>query len=133
MNNKGFIMMETIVAVVILTASLLILYSSFTSILKKEKTRVFYDDPAYIYRTLYLKDALTSLDLNTYLDTYLNNTDNYFITLGMDSENLFLNDNFISYLKTINFTSGTEYGLVVYYNTCNSRKICQNYYSWVSV
>ena len=55
-NNKGFVFIETIITIVILTAALLYIYSNFTNILIKEKTRVHYDDVAYIYRTHFIKE-----------------------------------------------------------------------------
>ena len=51
MNNKGFIFIETVVTVVILSASLLILYNTYSSSFENEKDRLNYDDVAFIYRT----------------------------------------------------------------------------------
>ncbi len=61
MNNKGFVFVETIIVTVILTSSLLLLYSTFYNILQSEKTRVYYDDINYIYRSQYLKRELLEL------------------------------------------------------------------------
>ena len=53
MNKKGFVFTETIVAIVILTSALLLIYTSFNNVLQSEKIRVDYDDVAYIYRTYF--------------------------------------------------------------------------------
>jgi len=89
MKKNGFVFVETIIAVVILTSSLLLLYSSFSKVLQSEKTRVYYDDINYIYRTWYIKNRLKELNvINAIKDLTVNN-DEYFITVGMEYENLF--------------------------------------------
>ena len=91
MNKNGFVFVETIVVITVLTSALLLLFSSFSNILKKEKERMNYDDVAYIYRTHYLKNTLDKLNLNDVL-TKLNNDDNkYFLTISKDTANLFIN------------------------------------------
>ena len=60
MNKKGFVFIETIIVVIVLTSSLLLLYTSFNKILQSEKTRVNYDDINYIYRTYYVQTLLDS-------------------------------------------------------------------------
>lgn len=54
-NKKGFVFVETLVVVAVLTASLLMLYSTYSAIVRKEKTRITYNDSAYLYRTYYLE------------------------------------------------------------------------------
>lgn len=58
MKNKGFVFIETIVTVLVLSTSLLYLYNSYNNIIDKEETRVYYDDIAYIYKTNYIKRFL---------------------------------------------------------------------------
>ena len=53
-NKHGFVFIETMVTVVILVTALLSLYTLFTSVLVREKRRVYYDDPIYTYRANYL-------------------------------------------------------------------------------
>lgn len=64
-NKKGFIFVETIIVACVLTASLLVLYSSYSSIIRNEKTRLKYDDPAYLYRTFYLEKFFRAFDLES--------------------------------------------------------------------
>ena len=89
MKKNGFVFVETIVAVVILTSSLLLLYSTFSKILQSEKTRVYYDDVSYIYRTWYVKERINSLNIMAALRDITSNTDKYFVTVGIEYDNLF--------------------------------------------
>lgn len=56
--KKGFVFIETIITVVILSTSLIYLYGSYSSIINNEEARVYYDDPSYIYKTSYIRDFL---------------------------------------------------------------------------
>ena len=67
-KRNGFVFVETMVTVVILSTALLVIYSLFNNILIKEHRKAYFDDPTYVYRTNYLtlifeeiiKDASTS-------------------------------------------------------------------------
>lgn len=85
-NKKGFVFIETIVTIVVLAAALLYVYSSFNSILIKEKTRVNYDDIAYIYRSYYIKDYFLGSKLTQVLKTI--NSDNPMVIIGCEYEGL---------------------------------------------
>ncbi len=102
MNKNGFVFVETIVVITILTSALLLLFSSFSNILKKEKERMNYDDVAYIYRTHYLKNTLDKLNLKDALNN-LNSDDNkYFLTINKDTNNLFLGkENYQNYFNKL--------------------------------
>lgn len=78
-NKKGFVFVETLIVVAVLTASLLILYSTYSSIIVKEKNRIKYNDPTYLYRTFYLKKFFNSFSLNylTNNSDVLNKEKNY--------------------------------------------------------
>lgn len=87
-KNKGFVFIETIITVVVLSTSLLYLYSSYSNIITREETRLYYDDPAYIYRTNYVRK---------FLEQYTNLEDikgyafknSYIITIGTGFDNMF--------------------------------------------
>lgn len=101
MKKNGFVFIETIIAIVVLTSSLLLLYSTFTKLLQSEKTHVNYDDMAYIYRTWYIKNELKELNLNSVL-YYLNtNSTKDFITIGTEYEDLFNNSSEKEYISKI--------------------------------
>ena len=87
MNKKGFVFVETIVAVVILTSSLLLLYSTFTNILQSEKTRIYYDDINYVYRTYFLKKLVFNGEVHQALEgsNFSDNTNVYISSIGSDT------------------------------------------------
>ncbi len=89
MKKNGFVFIETIVAIVVLTSSLLLLYSTFTKVLQSEKTKVYYDDINYIYRTHHIKERLNELNLNAAIKDLNNNPNKYFVTLGVEYNDLF--------------------------------------------
>ena len=89
MQKNGFMFIETIIAIVILTSALLLLYSSFTKILQTEKSLVYYDDVNYIYRSWHIKNALNGLNIMSALKGITTSEDKYFVTVGIDYENLF--------------------------------------------
>lgn len=89
MKKNGFVFVETIVAVVVLSSALLLLYSSFTNILLSEKTRVYYDDVNYIYRSWYLKETLYNLNFNSIIRELTSNENRYFLTVGPEYQDLF--------------------------------------------
>ena len=67
MKKKGFVFVETIIVIVILTFGMIMIYSSFSSVLNSSKRRATYDDVAYIYRSYYIQDFISSLDIEEYI------------------------------------------------------------------
>ena len=60
MKNKGFVLMETIVVIVVISIALLTIFSSYNKILSKVKSENKYDTSEYIYMTNYIKKVLKS-------------------------------------------------------------------------
>lgn len=89
MKKNGFVFVETIIAIVVLTSSLLLLYSSFNKVLQSEKTRVYYDDITYIYRSWYIKERLNELNIIPLLNDITSNQEKYFVTVGVEYQDLF--------------------------------------------
>ena len=58
MKNKGFVLMETIVVIVVISIALLTIFSSYNKILSKVKIENKYDTSEYNYMTKYIKDYL---------------------------------------------------------------------------
>lgn len=83
MKKKGFVFIETIVVIVVLTIGMIVVYSSFSSVLNNGKRRTTYDDVAYIYRTYYIQEFLSSLDLEKYIDS--NKQANFFQSFTLNS------------------------------------------------
>ena len=73
-NIKGFILVETMVVIAFLATTLLTVYSSFTTVLDNAKTRIFYDDPIYLYRTYYFLSYLEKNNLTDFIDAKFANT-----------------------------------------------------------
>lgn len=63
-NKKGFVFIETIVVVAVLTVSLLMIYSTYSATLRKEKNRMSYNDSVYLYRTYYLEKFFRNFRLD---------------------------------------------------------------------
>ena len=79
MNKKGFVLMETIVVIVVVSVALLTIFSSYNKILSKLRTENKYDTSEYIYITKYIKDYMqnnqSSLGIN--VDDISDNITNY--------------------------------------------------------
>ena len=160
MNKKGFVFMETIITIVILSSSLLLIYSSFKNLLVKQKSRIYYDDVVYTYRTYYIEKVLNNyniyedlenidylkFDLNNYNDDFIKNLlydfeVNDIIFLKKDKLNNLkecfknkecndINPELRKYISTISFDFDCSNILIIEYKICNKDN-CQNFYSWV--
>lgn len=64
MNNKGFVMIETIIVVTILSIGLISLYSSYNLILSKASTKSYYDNAEHVYKSYFVGKYLEE---NNYL------------------------------------------------------------------
>lgn len=76
MNKKGFVLMETIVVIVVISVALLTLFSSYNKILSKVQSENTNDNPEYVYMTYYVKEylkkkypSLTVRDIGTSLNS----------------------------------------------------------------
>ena len=58
-NNKGFVLMETIIVMSVLSVALMTLYSSYVKIMANSKTKNFYDTP----EALYIAEAVSRAQL----------------------------------------------------------------------
>ncbi|MDD4795062.1 MAG: prepilin-type N-terminal cleavage/methylation domain-containing protein [Bacilli bacterium] len=65
MNNKGFVMIETIIVVTILSIGLISLYSSYNLILSKASTKSYYDNAEHVYKSYFVGKYLEE---NNYLN-----------------------------------------------------------------
>ncbi len=155
MGKKGFAFIETVIAITILSTSLLLVYSSFKSITNNVKKRLYYDDINYIYRSNYIKVASQKV-----LDEYISKNINYInvpkdelvndemvkdfevnnIVLIKKDElknlkkclkdncGLDLSSTFKDYLKQISIDLHVDYIIAIEYQSNNSF-----FYSWVGV
>lgn len=70
MKNKGFVLMETIVVIVVISVALLTIFSSYNKILSKVKTENKFDTSEYVYMTKHIKKYLTDNSLGEVSDIY---------------------------------------------------------------
>jgi len=89
MNKKGFMFVETIMVITILTSSLIMIYVSFSRVLTNEKRRVAFDDTAYIYRTYYIESYLVSLNLDQYIEQNLEKNNSKIIVFNAEDSSLY--------------------------------------------
>ncbi len=128
-RKKGFVFVETLVVVAVLTTSLLMLYSTYSASIRKEKTRIKYNDSVYLYRTYYLEKFFRSFRLDM-LSVSLNKDDDtkpYLLTTGFgctnnifihEEDNLGICENLLSNLHVSN--------LYFAYNDLSSLQNCTN-------
>lgn len=88
MKKNGFVFIETIVTTVILSASLLLLYSSYSSSIQNERSRINYEDVSYLYKTNYIRKFLEE---NTNIDAVKRYAfiDSYIVTIGPSLDTMF--------------------------------------------
>lgn len=87
-KKNGFTFIETIITIVVLSASLLYLYNSYSSIIKDEESRLYYDDTAYIYKTNHVRKFLEASTNIDYIKKFAF-TNSYIITIGPGFDSMF--------------------------------------------
>lgn len=89
-RRKGFVFIETLIVVAVLTLSLLYTYATYNSAVIRETTRVRYDDTTYLYRTYYLMQFFR----NFRLDLVASNIKDTNILAGFtcQNESIFVNE-----------------------------------------
>lgn len=81
MKNKGFVLMETIVVIVVISIALLTIFSSYSKILSKVKAENKYDTSEYIYLTKYIKNYLKKTGCSLVANDIYDETNTNFITI----------------------------------------------------
>ncbi len=97
--KKGFVFIETVITVVILSASLLYLYSSYNDIVVKEERRLYYDDVSHIYKANYVRNFLEKYSDIEALKEYVFNR-SYVINIGPDFDGMFIDTNITNNMKS---------------------------------
>ncbi|MBE6140528.1 MAG: hypothetical protein E7172_03210 [Firmicutes bacterium] len=100
MNKKGFVFIETIITVVVLSAALILVYNSYSSAIFDEKERLYYDDTAYIYKTHFLREFLKSNTNMTVFKEYVL-TNSFIITIGPEFDMMFTDAQKANNMKTV--------------------------------
>ena len=89
-NKKGFVFIETIVVVAVLTVSLLMIYSTYSATLRKEKNRMSYNDSVYLYRTYNLEKFFRNFRLDVVATELTGNR--VLTSFGCHSKMVFVNE-----------------------------------------
>lgn len=95
-KSNGFVFMETIVVISVLSITLLLLFSSYSYILRKSRSKNTFDTTENIYKTYYFHQVLnSSVGLNNYLKTSscqlvktINGSGNYICQVPSTNANL---------------------------------------------
>ena len=77
MSRKGFIFIETVVVLVVLAASLIGLYSTFSSVINNIEKRKQYDNINDVYKVKIIKDLIVNEPSDTYTIVHNSNCTNY--------------------------------------------------------
>ena len=120
MNNKGFVFIETIIVTVVLATTLIFLYSNFYKNLNNEKKRLYYDDIAYVYKTIHIREALLkSIDEDVFNKAI--NDDNIFNGNSLKNNFVYLFNNeskfCVNYNEDNNCNSSDDYKSIYKDNT----------------
>lgn len=101
MKKNGFAFIETIITVVILSASLIFIYSSYNAVINEEEKRIYYDDVAYIYKTNYVKRFLQEYSEIESIKNYAFPEHTYIVTIGAGYDALFKDSKMNNSLESI--------------------------------
>lgn len=149
MTKKGFVFIETIIVIVLLSVGIASMYSLMTNITTDIKSRKYFDNISDLYKTNIIRDNVSkNLTGTTYLEITKDNCSSYMtstctsLLTDLEVERVVINftslDNIINsdttlpnsmneYLKTINTYKTNKYIIVNYkYNN-------KNYYASLEV
>lgn len=147
--NKGFVFIETIIVIVLLSLGISSMYALMTNITTDIKSRRYFDNISDLYKTYIIRDNLNSnLSGDNYLEITSSNCTSYMtnscstLLSELDVERVVINFSAIGvlmeldtnfpntmneYLKTINTSKNNKYVIVNYkYNN-------KNYYASLGV
>ena len=110
-KKTGFIFVETVLVITILTGCLLMVYNSFVNVLNNEKRRSTFNDASYAFKSYYIQDFITSLNINKYIEDRM-------INVG-------ISENDKPRLIKFECSSGDLY------NITNNETNINVYYSWI--
>ena len=85
LNNKGFIFIETICMAVLLLTALILLYKSYSNVIINEQKKIYYDDVAFVYHTLTIRDIFQKSVNNNLFEEAVNNNNMYVYFFNINS------------------------------------------------
>lgn len=102
MNKKGFVLMETIVVIVVVSVAMLTLFSSYNKILNRIMSENRYDTPEYLYMVNYIRDELWKKSgVSSYIFDFNGTTDNTYKPIDILNDTSVFNSNEQTKLKQV--------------------------------
>ena len=92
MNNKGFVLVESIIMFIVLISSLMLLYIAASNYMLKERKYSNYDDIVSIYEAYYIKEALNQYSNIDSMKHSLLTGYGYGRIIGEDISNFFVDE-----------------------------------------
>jgi len=133
MKQKGFVFVETIIIIVVLTLGFMSIYFSFNSLLSNNKRRATFNDIEYIYRTYYIQDFLTSLNIEEWAKYYLgpevrDSVSDAYISGGKKIQEFNCNNNSL-YKTDNNVMSSSSLDTTLSDSEVSRKKFCEDFLS----
>ena len=113
MDKRGFVLMETIVVIVVISVALLSIFSSSNKILSKVRTENKYDTSEYIYMTEYIKKIIPGTTVAQDINDNSIPITNYLTFLNNNQKKLYGVEK-VYILTNLNSFSGNEYKFDAY-------------------
>lgn len=66
MKNRGFVLVETIVVILVLCVLLIMLYGGYMNVISAVQRKSYYDNTEYIYKASLIKDYIEDSGFNSY-------------------------------------------------------------------
>ncbi len=123
-NKKGFVFIETILTIVVLTTTLVILYGSYSKSVQSEKRRLYYDDISYVYKTMVIRDAFTkSVNSSKFKFALDNAQDDYYFYMFSSGSDIFRDNSLMSRVREL-----YNFKVLIYvpFNMIIPLKVCAN-------
>ena len=101
-NKKGFVFIETILTIVVLTTTLVILYGSYSRSVQSEKRRLYYDDISYVYKTMVIRDAFSkSVNTSKFKFALDNAQDDFYFYMFSSGSDIFRNNSLMTRVREL--------------------------------
>ncbi len=134
--KKGFVFVETLVVLSVVTVSIVSLYGVYLKISTDIEKREYYDNVSDLYKTNIVRNLININKVNEFIEINKNNCESFMdskctnILESLNIDNVYITDKKVSliledknidntlkeYLKTINTSSNTLYIIINYKN-----------------
>ena len=122
-NRKGFMLVEVIITATVILTSMILLYSSFQSLLSKYETRNKYHHVDALYATKEIIDYLLQEDFNKFINTNLYQQESLYLIKEKQCQNLELSEDFNSLCTIIQDLYSVESMIFTSYDQNNLKNL----------